>query len=127
MKTQDEVREFIQLRSEGLSFERIARRLWISRSTLVRWSKKYESEISALKAGRLEALREQYCLSVEKKVKMWGKIVEQVRQELDGRSLRIVTSERLLDMLIKAQSKLEQSFVEPELNSSVDVKKEEEM
>jgi len=124
MKTPDQVKEFIQLRAEGFSFGQIARRLWISRSTLLRWSRKYESEIAGLKAGKLEALREQYCLSVEKKVKMWGRIVEQVRPELVYRSLRNVDSEKLLDMLIKAQGKLEKAFVEPELESSGDVKKD---
>ena len=124
MRTPNEVKDFIQLRAEGFSFGQISRMLWISRSTLQRWAKKYESEIAGLRAGRLEALREQYCLSVEKKVSMWGRIVEQIRPELVYRSLRNVDSEKLLDMLIKAQKELEKAFIEPELKSSGDVKKD---
>ncbi len=117
MRTQAERRKFMQLRAEGLSFEKIARKTGISKNTLLSWSRKYESEIAELKAGRLEALREQYCLSVEAKVQMWGQIVNEIRPALTGRRLSNVTSEKLLDMLIKAQGKLEQAYIDPESNS----------
>ena len=117
MRTQAERQKFIQLRAEGLSFDKISRKMRISKQTLLRWSRKYESEIAELKAGRLEELREQYCLSVETKVKMWGKIVNEIMPELAGRRFSNVTSEKLLDMLIKAQGKLEQAYVDPESNS----------
>ena len=117
MRTQAERRKFIQLRSEGLSFEKISRKMRISKPTLLRWSREYESEIAELKAGQLEALREQYCLSVKAKVKMWGKIVNKIMPELEERRFSNVTSEKLLDMLIKAQGKLEQAYVDPESNS----------
>jgi len=117
MRTQAERRKFIQLRAEGLSLEKIARKMRISKSTLLRWSRKYESEIADLKAGRLEALREQYCLSVEAKVTMWGKIVNEIGPELTGRRLSNIASETLLNMLMKAQDRLEEAYVEPESNS----------
>jgi len=62
-------------------------------------------------------LREQYYLSMEAKVKMWGKIVNKIEPELAGKRLLNVPPETLLDMLIKAQSKLEQAYVEPEPRS----------
>jgi len=117
MKTRGERRKFIQLRAEGLSLEKIARKMRISKQTLFRWSRKYESEIAALEAEQLEALREQYCLSVEAKVTMWGKIVNEIGPELTGRRLSNVPSEKLLDMLIKAQGKLEQAYIDPESDS----------
>ncbi|MFC1717108.1 helix-turn-helix domain-containing protein [Candidatus Poribacteria bacterium] len=122
MRTQAERRKFIQLRAEGLSFDKIARRTGISKRTLLSWSRKYESEIADLKAQRLEALREQYCLSIEAKVQMWGKIVNEIEPELARRRLSNVTSERLLDMLIKAQNKLEQAYVDPESRSESEIK-----
>ena len=117
MRTQAERQKFIQLRAEGLSFEKIARKTGISKRTLLSWSKKYKSEIADLKAGQLEALREQYYLSTEAKVKMWGKIVSKIGPELTERRLLNVAPETLLDMLIKAQGKLEQAYVDPKSNS----------
>ncbi|MFC1714222.1 helix-turn-helix domain-containing protein [Candidatus Poribacteria bacterium] len=113
MRTQEERQEFIKLRAEGLSFEKISRKTGISRRTLCNWSRKYESEIADLKAERLAALREQYCLSVEAKVQMWGKIVNHIESELAEKSFSYVASEKLLNMLIKAQNKLEQAYVDP--------------
>ncbi len=117
MRTQAERRKFIQLRAEGLSFEKIARKMRISKRTLLDWSKKHESEIAELKAGQLEALREQYYLSMEVKVKMWGKIVNRIGPELTEKRLLNVAPETLLDMLIKAQGKLEQAYIDPGANS----------
>jgi len=117
MRTQAERQKFIQLRAEGLSFEKIAKKTGISKRTLLSWSKKYKSEIADLKAGRLETLREQYYLSMESKVKMWGKIVNKIEPELTERRLLNIAPETLLDMLIKAQGKLEQAYVDPEANS----------
>ena len=116
MRTQAERQKFIQLRAEGLSFEKIARKTGVSKRTLLSWSKKYKSEIAELKAGQLEALREQYYLSTEAKVKMWGKIVSKI-EELTGKRLLNVAPETLLDMLIKAQGKLEQAYVDPNLKN----------
>ena len=114
MKAQEEVRKFIQLRAEGLSYEKTARRLGISKWTLMNWGKKYESEIADLKTARLEALREQYCLSVEAKVQMWGRIVNEISLELANKRLYRVTPDTLLDMLIKAQTRLEQAYIDPQ-------------
>ncbi len=127
MKTQAEVEKFIQLRAEGLSYDKIAKRLKISRWTLINWAKKCNSEIAILKATRLEALREQYCLSVEAKVEMWGKIVKEISIELAKRRLYNVTPDKLLDMLSRAQSKLEKSYVEPEFTSEDAVKQDEQL
>ncbi len=117
MRTRAERRKFIQLRVEGLSFDKIARKMRISKQTLLRWSKKYESEIAEREAGQPEVLRGEYCLSMEAKVKMWGKIVNKIGPELTEKRLLNVPPETLLDMLIKAQGKLEQAYVEPESRS----------
>jgi transcriptional regulator with XRE-family HTH domain len=121
MKTQEEIHKFVQLRAQGLSFDKIAKKLKISKPTLIKWSKKYALEIANLRAERLEALREEYCLSVEAKVRMWGQIVNHIIDQIERRSLRNVTTDKLLDMLIKAQKKLEQSYIEPVFISDDDI------
>jgi len=113
MKTQEDVSKFIQFRAQGFSFDKIAKKLKIARRTLINWSNKYAIEIANLRSERLEALREEYCLSVEAKVRMWGQAVNRITEEIARRNLRNVTTDKLLDMLVKAQSKLEQSYIEP--------------
>ena len=118
MRTQEEVQKFIQFRADGLAYEKIAVRMGISKWTLINWGKKYESEIAELKSERLEALQEQYCISVESKVKMWGRIVNDLKAELDNSRLRKVAPDKLFNMLLKAQAKLEQVYVDPKPSSS---------
>jgi hypothetical protein len=116
MKTQEEIQKFIQLRAQGYSFDKIAKKMKISKSTLLKWSRKYALEIANARSCGLEALRQRYCLSPEAKVQMWGYIVDELMAEIADRRLgRLanVTTERLFNMLMKAQEKLEKSYVEP--------------
>ena len=53
-------KEFLVLRSNGLSFDKIAKNLNVSKPTLVKWSKIYQDEIQDLKAMDLLALKEKY-------------------------------------------------------------------
>lgn len=48
--------KFIQLRSQGLTFDRIAKELNVCRGTLINWSRKFRFEIQNLRAIELESL-----------------------------------------------------------------------
>jgi len=48
--------QFIELRAKGLSYQKISRRLKVSKSTLANWSTELEGEIASLRAMELEAL-----------------------------------------------------------------------
>jgi len=105
--------KFIELRSAGESYDKIAKKLGISKPTAIKWGKEFSKEISNLKADRLDALKEQYTLAVEAKIQMWGNLVKNINNTLNKKDLSYLDSARLLSMLIKAQSKLESSYVEP--------------
>ena len=49
---------FVQLRSQGCSFARIADELNVSKPTLIKWSRKFQYEIQNLRAVELEALQQ---------------------------------------------------------------------
>jgi len=53
-------KEFLILRTNGLSFDKIAKNLNVSKPTLVKWSKIYQDEIQDLKAMDLLVLKEKY-------------------------------------------------------------------
>jgi len=112
-KNLDIKERFIKLRANGESYDKIAKKLSISRNTAIEWGKKFSKEIANMKSIRLEGLIEQYALSVEEKVKLWGSISNRIYETLEERSFFYDDNDKLLDMLCKAQSKLESSFVEP--------------
>ncbi len=62
MKDQDTVQKFIELRSKGVSFARIADQLGVAKSTLILWSREHQhlipvdtqpDELSSPRAGAL--------------------------------------------------------------------------
>jgi hypothetical protein len=58
MKDQETVQKFIELRSEGWSFVRIASELGVAKSTLTEWSRKFCFEIQNRRALVLDDLPE---------------------------------------------------------------------
>ena len=112
-KSLDLKEQFIQLRANGESYDKIAQKLSINRKTAMEWGKQFNKEIANMKSIRLEGLMEKYALSVEAKVKLWGNLANRINEKLSNRSFTYDDNDKLLDMLCKAQSKLESSFVEP--------------
>ncbi|MEK7400533.1 MAG: helix-turn-helix domain-containing protein [Candidatus Poribacteria bacterium] len=112
-KNLDIKERFIKLRANGESYDKIAKKLSIDRNTAIEWGKQFNKEIANMKSIRLENLIEQFTLSVEDKVKLWGNIVNRIYGTLEERSFSNDDNDKLLDMLCKVQSKLESSFVEP--------------
>ena len=58
--TQKTREKFIELRAENVSFDKIAKQLKVSKSTLIMWARLYELDIQNLRAITHEALNERY-------------------------------------------------------------------
>lgn len=104
---------FVQLRAKGYSFSKIARRLKISKTTLASWSKELDEEIASLKAMELEALQEQYFLLKEGRIRLLGGLLKRLQKEALSRKLSDVSTEKLLELLLKYQDALQKEYTEP--------------
>jgi transposase len=93
--------QFIELRSQGVSFASIAKKLDVSKSTLIAWSKNMQEDIANMKEIHREALREKYRMGEERRMKLFAKRLEAVEGELEKRDLTKVSTERLYDLLMK--------------------------
>lgn len=60
MEMTDKHRDFILLRAEGISFDKIATKLKASKPTLIQWSKYYEDEIKDLQFQAFIEIKEAY-------------------------------------------------------------------
>lgn len=128
METLEEREKFIELRAKGLSFDKIAAELHKAKQTLVNWDKEYKEEIANLKAEELEALQERYYLTKERKIKLFGERLEAINKELAKRDLSDVSTDKLLDLLIKCHAAIENEMIEPRFHSEEEIKvKREEM
>lgn len=107
--------QFVDLRAKGWSYRRIARRLKVSKSTLANWSQELKEEIASLKAIELEALQEQYFLLREGRIKLLGGLLKKLQKEALSRDLSTVSTDKLLELLLKYQEALQEEQVEPML------------
>lgn len=103
---------FIELRAKGLSYQKISKRLKVSKSTLANWSAELEGEIASLRAMELEALYETYFLAKEGRIRLLGEQLKEIQAELKTRTLDQVSTEKLLDMELKIFQALKEEYVE---------------
>jgi hypothetical protein len=104
--TFEQMQQFIELRAENVSYEKIAKQLKVSKTTLINWSKDCELEIQNRRAITQEALNEQYKVGQQHRLEMWSEQLEAVRAELKSRGLTDVPTVKLIEMLDTLSEKL---------------------
>ena len=116
--------KFIEMRAQGYSFDRIAKELGKAKQTLIDWSKELQEEIANLKALELEALYEKYYLLKQTRLQTFGEMLTKIKKEIDKRDLSDVPTDKLLDLLLKYNSQVEEELVEPVFKSSTEMDEE---
>ncbi|MHB1864776.1 MAG: hypothetical protein ACYCPS_01250 [Candidatus Saccharimonadales bacterium] len=104
--TQKTREKFIELRAENVSFDKIAKQLKVSKSTLNLWAKIYELDIQNLRAITHEALNQHYKASQEHRLQMWSEQLDSVREELKKRGFGDMPTPKLLQLLDTLSEKL---------------------
>lgn len=89
---------FIQLRSQGWSFARIAQELNVSKPTLINWSRKFHFEINNARAIELESLQEQLVAGREARARALAEKLKLVEAELAKRDIAEVSTARLFSL-----------------------------
>ena len=93
--------QFIELRAKNLSFSKISEQISVSKPTLINWSKDLQQEVANLKAVELEALQEQYFVTKKERIKLLGKQLSSICDELIARKdLVELTTKELLQLQI---------------------------
>lgn len=107
MKDTDKQKKFIELRGKNWSFNRISQEIGVSKSTLIKWDKEFTYEIANINQMELEALYEEFKMTKEQRLEYLGKLQKKLIKELEKRDLTDVKTDKLLDMLLKTNDKLE--------------------
>jgi len=115
---------FIEMRAKGYSFDKIARELGKAKQTLIDWSKELQEEIANLKALELESLYEKHYLLKETRLQTFGDILSKLKKEVDSRKLSDIPTEKLLELLLKYNSLVNEEYIEPVFKSSEELEDE---
>lgn len=87
---------FIDLRSDGLSFDTIAKKLNISKNTLINLQIELEEEISNATFFKYQTILEKYKLTKINRVESHSKLFEKVMKEIESRDLTKLSFKDLL-------------------------------
>ena len=91
--------KFILLRSDGISFDKIAKELKVSKVTLIQWSKLFEDNIKELQFLAMVEIKKQYSNTVAKR---YETLLQQL-DKIDNAILEADLKEESLKDLIQLQ------------------------
>ena len=104
MKDQKTKEQFIELRASGLSFDKIAEKLEVSRNTLISWSSTLEVEIMNATQIQLESIREAWLLTKTAKLEAYGKQLAKISAALAERDFEGLDTKTLMDLFFRLHS-----------------------
>ena len=97
----DKQQIFIEYRAKGISFERIAKELGVSKRTLIDWAKMFDTEIGKYADLEAEALLHKYHMAKLDQLKSYGEQLQKIRKELGRRNYSDVPTHKLVDMFLR--------------------------
>lgn len=101
MLTNDIKNQFVELRAKGLSYDKIAQELQVTKQTLINWSKDYQYDILNLRRIEKEALFERLELTEKTRLERLSEILKKTYGELMNRDLSKLPTEKLFDLFLK--------------------------
>lgn len=110
MKPQEMKLEFIRLRAEGQSYDKIAEALHISKATCTAWERELKAEISRLQQEGLNELYSSYGMAKEARIRRIGDTLRRLDDALSEVDLTTIAPEKLLDFKLKYAQALKEEF-----------------
>jgi hypothetical protein len=119
-------KEFLTLRADGLSFDNIAKKLKVHKTTLIEWSKIYSDEISDLQFINLQQLKEEYKHTTTERYKQLLKHLNKIDEAIEAIDLKTANIKdlmqvrnELLDKISEIEDKAEHttSLKEPNISN----------
>ena len=106
MITLKQKEKFIDLRSDGLSFNTIAKKLNISKNTLISLQLELKDEIRNVLFFKYQTILEKYKLTHKNKIEYHSKLLAKVLKELEYRDLTKLSFKELLLLKENLQNNL---------------------
>ena len=102
----EEKKQFIKLRAHGLSYDKIIKEMGKAKSTLLKWGRELQEEISTARSIELESMYEEYGLLIEQRLRYHGQTLQRMRVEIDGRDFTEVPTPRLVELYLKQEAQM---------------------
>ncbi len=126
MKNQILKTEFIQLRAQGLSYDKISEKIGISKPTLIKWNRECSSEVANLIFFNVESLLEQYRILKRFRIESLASTLSKALDELSRRDFKSLPTKDLISTIMVIENKLKSELINirfhsGEMKSAVDI------
>ena len=101
MKSVEEKEQFVQLRAQGLSFDKIAEKLGINKKTLISWEPERREEIAKERAKEIEHLKETYWAEKMGRIEFLAERQKRLQEEERRRDLSDVPTAKLMQLQLQ--------------------------
>jgi transcriptional regulator with XRE-family HTH domain len=102
---------FIELRGKGMSFQKIAEEIGVSKPTLIKWNGELLEQVKEAQYMELENLVEQYGLFRKRRFEIYCKALNSALKEFEERAekgeLKEVPTDKLLNLLEQLEKRVE--------------------
>lgn len=107
MRSQKEKLKFVELKAKGLSFDKIAQELQISKPTLIKWSEELKKEITNYKYFEFESILAEFSLGKRHRLESFSMILHKALTELKERSFEEVSAKDLMNIVFQMSQKIQ--------------------
>ena len=123
-KTLEEQEKFIQLRAQGMSFDKISKELNVSKPVLLKWNGEFLERIRQAQYYELENIVEKYSLMRAKRFEVHSKLLNSALAELQERAennkLKTLSTEKLFQLVEELEQRIEKDTTRELLSVPVD-------
>src|SRR6478672_616645 len=126
MKDQQTVQKFIELRSRGISFARIAEQLGVAKSTLILWSREHQHLIQNLRSIEWEDFVDRTLASKQERFKTLSEHLGRLETELEKRDLASIPTPRLHNMAEQLRRRIERESGSTSFSAGVELSRDDE-
>ena len=102
---------FIELRGKGMSFQKIAEEIGVSKPTLIKWNGELLEQVKEAQYMEFENLVEQYGLFRKRRFEVYCKALNSALKEFEERAekgeLKEVPTDKLLNLLEQLEKRVE--------------------
>jgi hypothetical protein len=126
MKNQKDREDFIQLRAQGISYDKISEKIGVSKPTLIKWNQECSSEIANLAYFNVEGVLEQYKILKRSRIEALASALNKALEELSRRDFKSLPTKDLISSILVMENKLKSElanirFHSGEMKNTVDI------
>ena len=106
MKDIETQKQFIELRSKGISFDSISKTINISKPTLLKWSKMFEDDINDMERIQIQEMKENMLIAKKHRLEMLSNIIKEINTEIKEQPV-LLSYDKLVKLSLKIFQQLD--------------------